>query len=153
MRSQPTAARVARDRRLVSSTVPLKPACSGSPTKITRHSDASKLILISASAVKNASARDRTAHFWMAAPGMRSKWCLRMIGKPYTGLRCLTCPLLLLPPSGTHHQFNQHQHRQETAQPRKPLRSGRWACPRSSCIGTHVRASNSGGKPTFPTPS
>src|SRR5438552_17926764 len=89
-RSQPTAAQVARDRRLALSTALLKPACSGCLTKIIRHSGASKSILISASTVKNALVTDQTARLWIAVPGTRSRWYPTRIGMQCTALRYLT---------------------------------------------------------------
>ena len=62
--------------------------------KIIRRLDASRLILIYALVVKNALARDPTAHSWMVVPGTRSKWYPPTIGKPRTGLRCRIFRLL-----------------------------------------------------------
>lgn len=83
LRSRPTAARGAPARRLASNTVQLKHACSGCQTRIIHRLDVSKLILISALVVKNASAKVRMVRFSTAVHGMPLRWC-----PPKTGRRC-----------------------------------------------------------------
>jgi hypothetical protein len=81
-RSPRIAAPAARDHRHVSSIARLKPACSGCRMKTTRRLDESKSILISVLVARNARAKGRMGRFSMVVPGMQSRWCPRMTGKP-----------------------------------------------------------------------
>ncbi len=70
--------------------------------KIIRRSAALRWILTSALAARSASAKDPTAHFSMAAPGMRLKWYRLKTGKGCTVSLYQTLHLLpLLPDSLT----------------------------------------------------